>query len=266
MADGGEHRMLFDIRGRRKHLVRVVYAILALLMGASLFLVVGPVNIGSLIGTGTTTEASKVLDEQAERIEDKLRREPENEALLASLTRTRIAAGNSLTEINPQTGGPQVTPEARREFSLAAETWNRYLKQTDSPSPSVAQLMAGTFFNLAESSSSLEEIQDSLAEAAAAQRIASQGRTNVGVLSTLAIYEYYAGNFAAGDRAASKAVAAAPSGEAKQVEKQTDEFRKRGKQWQKEEQRIAKIENSQRKESLKNPFGGLGGGTGALGE
>ncbi len=45
LADG-ERRMLFDIRGRRKHVVRVVYAILALLMGASLFLVVGPFNIG----------------------------------------------------------------------------------------------------------------------------------------------------------------------------------------------------------------------------
>jgi hypothetical protein len=260
--------MLFDIRGRRKHLIRVVYAILALLMGASLFLVVGPVNIGSLIGTGTTTEASQVLDEQAERIEGRLRREPDNETLLASLTRTRIAAGNSLTEVNSQTGGPLITPEARREFSLAAEAWDRYLKRTDSPSPSVAQLMAGTFFSLAESSSSLEEIQNSLAQAAATQRIASAGRANVGVLSTLAIYEYYAGDFAAGDRAAEKAAAGAPKGEAKQVEKQLAEFRKRGKQWQKEEQRIAKIENNQRKESLKNPFGGLSGGTGAgaLGE
>ena len=44
MADG-ERRMLFDIRGRRKHVVRVVYAILAILMGASLFLVVGPVRL-----------------------------------------------------------------------------------------------------------------------------------------------------------------------------------------------------------------------------
>ena len=42
MAQGGkEHRMVFDIRGRRKHVVKVVYAVLAVLMGASLFLVVG---------------------------------------------------------------------------------------------------------------------------------------------------------------------------------------------------------------------------------
>jgi len=43
MADG-ERRMLFDIRGRRKNVVKVVYAILAVMMGASLFLVVGPVK------------------------------------------------------------------------------------------------------------------------------------------------------------------------------------------------------------------------------
>ena len=54
MADG-ERRMLFDIRGRRKHVVRVVYAILALLMGASLFLVVGPVNLGSLLSNTNET-------------------------------------------------------------------------------------------------------------------------------------------------------------------------------------------------------------------
>ena len=46
MADG-ERRMLFDIRGRRKNVVKVVYGILAVMMGASLFLVVGPVNLGS---------------------------------------------------------------------------------------------------------------------------------------------------------------------------------------------------------------------------
>ena len=70
MAEGGERRMLFDIRGRRKHVVRVVYAILALLMGASLFLVVGPFNIGNLINSGSSANSTaKVLDEQAERIE-----------------------------------------------------------------------------------------------------------------------------------------------------------------------------------------------------
>ena len=58
--------MVFDIRGRRKHVVRVVYAILALLMGASLFLVVGPVNLGSLFGaSNSVSNSASLFEEQA---------------------------------------------------------------------------------------------------------------------------------------------------------------------------------------------------------
>jgi hypothetical protein len=105
--------MVFDIRGRRKHVVRVVYAILALLMGASLFLVVGPVNIGSLLGTNSaTSNAASLYEEQAKGIERKLRKSPEDASLLLSLTRTRISAGNALSEVNATTGQPTLTPAA----------------------------------------------------------------------------------------------------------------------------------------------------------
>ncbi len=75
--------MVFDTRGRRKHVVRVVYAILALLMGASLFLVVGPFSIGNLLGTSGTTSAAKILNEQAERTEAKLRQGPDQRSAAA---------------------------------------------------------------------------------------------------------------------------------------------------------------------------------------
>src|SRR6185436_15873177 len=115
MAQGGERRMLFDIRGRRKHVVRVVYAILALLMAASLFLVVGPFSgIGNLFNTGSSTSAAEISQEQAEKIEAKLRLEPENPELLAALTRRRIAAGNALTETNSVTGFVELLPEGRQ--------------------------------------------------------------------------------------------------------------------------------------------------------
>ena len=73
---GNERRMVFDIRGRRKYAVKVVYAILAVLMAASLFLVVGPLNIGEIFNSGGgSSEVAKPALEQAERIERKLRRE-----------------------------------------------------------------------------------------------------------------------------------------------------------------------------------------------
>lgn len=251
--------MLFDIRGRRKHVVRVVYAILALLMGASLFLVVGPFNIANLIGSDNSTSAAKVLQEQAERTEQKLQRSPEDEALLLALTRQRIGAANSLTEVNSETGVTTFTPEGRQELALGLEAWQSYLKQTKEPKPSAALTASRAYFSLAESSVSFEEATENVKEAAAAQRIAAEAQPTINSLTTLAIYEYFAGDFAAGDKAVSEAEAKATKAEAKEIEKQMAEYRKRGLAFTAQKKAAAKEEAKQGKENLQNPFGGLGG-------
>jgi hypothetical protein len=257
--------MVFDTRGRRRHVIKVVYAILALLMGASLFLVVGPFNLGELVGGGTTN-AAKVLDERVERLEGKLQEEPDNETLLLSLVRARVAAGNAKTETDPQTGARISTPESFREVQLASEDWNRYLKQTDEPNPSGAQLMAGTLFSLAEVSGNLEETEARLDQAVTAQRIATEARPSVGLLTALAAYEYFAGDFAAGDATAKEAQAKAPKAEAKEVKKQLSENRQAAKSFESQKKEFAKQEKERGKEALQNPLGGLGSGAGALGQ
>ncbi len=258
--------MVFDTRGRRKHVVRVVYAILALLMGASLFLVVGPFNVGSLIGGSSTTNPATVLDEQAERVEQKLRTEPTNEDLLLSLTRSRVAAGNASTEVNPETGLPAITGEGRQELLLATEAWNRYLKAAKGePNFGVALLVSRAYFSLAETSSKLEETEELVENAAATQRLAAEARPSVGTLTTLAIDEYYSNDFAAGDKAAKQAIAKAPKAEAKEVKKQMAEYRLRGKSFEEQKAKFAKLEKSQRKEALENPLGGLGAAGAGLG-
>lgn len=259
MAQGGERRMLFDIRGRRKHVVRVVYAILALLMGASLFLVVGPFNVANLVGNGSTTSAATVLQEQVERQEEKLRLEPKNEALMSALVRGHLGAANALSEKDPATGATILTHEGHLELEAASKVWNRYLAQTDSPNPIVAALMARGYAGLAETSSGNEEIQKFITMAAKTQELAAEGQPTVNTLSTLAIYQYFAGEFAAGDKAAQEAADAAPKSERKEVKKQTNEFRKHAKEFAKQSQEFAKSEKEQGKEALKNPFGGLGG-------
>lgn len=266
MAESGERRMLFDIRGRRKHVVRVVYAILALLMGASLFLVVGPFSLGNLIGNGSTTSAAKVLQEQAERTEQKLRREPESEALLLALTRQRVSAANSLTEVNSETGATELTQEGRQELERGVEAWGSYLKQTSEPKANTALLVSSGYFRLAESSATFEEAVENVEGAAKTQRVAAEAQPTVNSLTTLAIYEYYAGNFAAGDKAVKQAEAKAPSkAEAKEIGKQMGEYRKRGKEFEVQKKQVEKEEAKFGKERLQNPLGGLGGSTG-LGE
>lgn len=265
MAQGGERRMLFDIRGRRRHVVRVVYAILALLMGASLFLVVGPFNVANLINTGSTTSPAEVLQEQVERQEVKLRREPENEAVMTALVRSHLGAANALSEKDPATGATILRHEGHLELEAASRVWNEYLKQTDSPNPTVASLMARGYFGLAETSGGIPEAQEFVKQAAETQNLAAEGQPTVNSLSTLAIYQYYAGDFAAGDQAAREAAEAAPKVERKEVKKQTAEFRKRGEEFAKQKKEAAKAEKEQGKESLKNPFGELGGSVGGLG-
>jgi len=253
--------MVFDTRGKRKHVIRVVYAILAILMGASLFLVVGPVNIGSLIGgSSSTSNAAAVLHEQAERIEKRLAQNPDDEQLLLALTRAQISAGNAQLE-GLETAAPTVPDGAHEDFEAAQQSWSRYLKQAgDEPSASVAQLVAGTFFRLAESGSrSLGEIESNVANAKAAQQIVAEQRPTLNSLSTLAIYQFFNGEFAAGDKATKQAVAhAQEKTEAKGIEKQLAEYRKRAKKFVKQIEQVSKVEKEANKEQLKNPFGGLG--------
>jgi uncharacterized protein YfcZ (UPF0381/DUF406 family) len=266
MASSGERRLVFDTRGKRKHVVRVVYAILALLMGGSLFLDVGPVNIGELFGnSSSSSSASKLFDEQAERIEGRLAKSPNDEQLLLALTRARINAGNSQTEPASETEvPPPVTAEAHKDFEAGAGAWARYLKQAKEPSATAAQLVAGTFFRLAETgSTSLNEIQENVELAAAAQRVAAQQQPSLGSLSTLAIYEYFSGKFAAGEKAMQEAMKKASSkAEAKSVEEQLTEYRKRAQKFQQSVKIAEKQEKKAGKENLQNPFGFSGGTAG----
>jgi hypothetical protein len=265
VAKEGERRMLFDIRGRRKHVVRVVYAILALLMGASLFLVVGPFNIGNLVG-GSTTSAAKVLQEQAEKTEAKLVREPENEDLMVALTRSRLSAANSLTEVNSETGETGYTPEGLRELQRGIQAWNVYLKHADEPKASVAVLVSQGYFGLAQTSTSFEEAIENLKGAAKTQQIAAEAQPTINSLTTLAIYEFYSGDFAAGDKAVKQAEAKASKAQAKEISKTMAQSRKTGEAIQTQKKEIEKEEKKQGKERLENPFGGLTGSASGLGE
>src|SRR4051794_22212358 len=227
MASGGkEHRMVFDIRGRRKHVVKVVYAILAVLMGASLFLVVGPVNIGELFsGNGSSSgEAAKPFEEQAERIEVKLRKDPEDEQLLSALTRAQVSAGNSLLSLEPSEDD---LVKALQQYQQASSTWSKYLESSDEPQAGVAQLMAPALVSLAERSRSLQEAARDIEAAAEAQQIVAKQRPTLNSFSTLALYTYFTGDFAAAEKAEAEAKTHTNAKfEREQLEKQLGEIKK----------------------------------------
>jgi hypothetical protein len=266
-----EHKMLFDLQGgRRRNVVKVVYAVLAVLMGLSLFLVVGGLNIAELFNSnGGAGNAAEPYEEQAERIEVRLKKDPANPDLLLSLTRAQVNAGNAQVQVEAS-GEKVITTEAVQAYQEADQSWSEYLKATDEPNPSLAQLVAPMMVTLAETSSGYPQADLRIAAATEAQKIVAEARPSVNSLSTLAFYTYFTGDFKAAEkaRAEAKKLAKAKS-ESEAIDKQLDEYKKNATSYVAAK---AKAEKEQKAaggagapESLENPLN-PGFGSSGLGE
>jgi len=260
-GDNEEHKMLFDIRGRRRNVVKVVYAILAILMGLSLFLLAGPVGFDSLFGSNNpSSEAAELQEERAERIERELRKDPDNPDLLAGLTRTRVNAGNSRSTVDPATGQAAITIEGRQQLEKASAAWTEYVEATDEPAAGVAQLMSLTLASLAETSRTGAEAEANIQAAAEAQEVVAEQRPSVGSLSTLARYQLFTFDYAGAKEANDEARKYANSKfEREQLDDQFKEVSKSAREFQKQQQELSKATQGTGKEGLENPLGGLGG-------
>ena len=271
MASGNEHRMVFDIRGRRRYVVKVVYAILAVLMAASLFLVVGPVNIGSLLGGSTSgNNLASEYEERAAQMEHELKKSPGDEELLAKVTRTRVQAGQQRLATGPS-GEVVQTVESRTQYQKASSAWSEYLKASNEPNAALAQQMAAVLVVLAEIGRSYQEASSNLTAAAEAQRIYAEQRPTLNSLSTLALYELFAGNFKQAEEAKEEAEAKATSkfqreqvnNQFESEKKSATEFQKQLKEAEKAGKEAAKGGSaSSPEESSVGPLGpSLGGGS-----
>ncbi len=259
--------MLFDLRsGRRGSMVKVVYAVLAILMGASLFLTVGPFSISEIFNSGGGAgNAAEPYEEQAERIEVKLKKDPQNPDLLLALTRAEINAGNAGTTVEAS-GARTLSTEALEAYQNADQAWSDYLKATDEPSAGLALVVAPMQLTLAELSRSYPEAETRIDTAADAQKIVAEDRPSVNSLSTLSFYTYFTGDFEAADKARNEAKGLANStAERKAIDKQLDEYEKNAKSYLKAKAKAEKEQKSSGGSSggaVENPFGGgtgLGG-------
>ncbi|HET8813882.1 MAG TPA: hypothetical protein VFM51_02875 [Solirubrobacterales bacterium] len=258
--------MLFDLRsGRRRNVVKVVYATLAVLMGLSLFLVIGGFNIAELFNSPGTNDVAGQYEDEAERIEKKLRKDPEDSALLLRLTRARTNAASGLYDIGPREER-LVTPEAQQQLRLAADSWEKYLDSTDEPAAVGAQLMAPTMITLAENSRNNVEANEYVKVAVEAAEIAAKKRPNLNSLSIFAFYTAFLDEEKA-ERIADQASKFLTTKFARQsFEKELERFAEIGKSFQgavrAEEQQEAQAGAG--RQALENPLGGasLGGTAG----
>lgn len=270
-----EHKMLFDLqRGRRKTAVKVVYAVLAVLMGLSLFLVVGPLNIGEIFSSNSSSsgDAAKPYEEQAERLEVKLKKAPEDPRLLEGLTRARVTAGNSLLSVEPDEDDLNA---ALQQYQLASSSWSEYLEATKEPAAGTAQLVAPVLLSLAERSRTYDQAQRNIEAATEAQQIVADQRPTLNSYSTLALYTYFTGDFKAAEAAQAEAAKLTREKfEIEQLDKQMEEVKKNAEKFQEARKQAAAAEKAAAKgngnpESLENPANSLNGtfGTGTgLGE
>jgi tetratricopeptide (TPR) repeat protein len=132
--------MLFDLRGRRRRVVQVVYLMLALLLGGGLVLFgIGGDVSGGLVdafrggGGGQTTDSA--LEDRVDRQEERLRANPRDERILQNLVRDYY----SLAVSQRESGTVGFPAGARDDLRQAGAYWQRYSAAADEPSADTAR-------------------------------------------------------------------------------------------------------------------------------
>ena len=248
--------MLFDLRGKRKRVVQVVYVMLAGIfligfIGLGIGVGGGPGGIFDALGIGGGTNSSSgssAFADQLSKAQERVQKHPKDEQALLTLTRYEYLTGQSqLGAPDSTTGVPTLTDDAQSEFSRAVDDWARYLAVADKPDPAVASQIAQAFVYLNDATG-----------AAKAEAIFAKARPSQNTYGTLALYLYADGQIPAGDAAAKKAIALAPKASRKGLQKQFASLHKRAVK-QKQAQKSTNASGGKKNpgEALQNPFSGL---------
>jgi len=272
MAEEPERGMLFDLKGRKKRVIQVIYVMLAFVMAASLLVIGLPGGLNPF-GSGSSVVSQDTADlatERAARIEGKLSQDPDNVRLQEELIRERIVAGNALVEVD---GDSQVVgPEAIEQYDKAAIAWERYLKDVEgTPERGVSQLVAGTLFSLAQGAT-VAQFEANMRDAARAQAFVAQagkeefenedGPAPTGLLVTLATYQFYALEFGKAEQTRQEALGFADSpDQRKEINRTLDAVKQDAQRVEKALKRIKKQARKEGGQSLEQPAGSLGGST-----
>ncbi len=259
--------MLFDLQspGRRR-VIKVVYSILALLLAVGLVgFGIGSDATGGIseIFTGNSSTDTGFEDEIEDR-ENDAEENPRDPRAQLELVTLYIQDGNAKLEQDEQTLQPVLTSEAEESYTKAADAFAAYLKlKPKQPDTGAALQMANTFFVLAQNQTSAADARAEVENAAEAQRVAADQDPSAGNLGNLALYLYFAGDFAAADGAAAQSVAKAPANSRAQNRKQLEQIKQQAEAFQKQvKQEQKQGAQGQGQNPLDDSGGALGGGAG----
>jgi hypothetical protein len=209
--------MLFDLRGRRRRVVQVVYLMLALLLGGGLVLFgIGGDVSGGLLNAfegGGGQSGDQVTEERIDKQEERLQANPRNEAVLAALVRDYF----SLATQQRESGTAGFPADARDELQQAGRYWQRYADAADQPSVETARYAQQVYG---------EGALNQPKEAQRAVAVIAEQQNDVVSYLTLVDAAARAGDTRTANLAAQKAVDLAPQAQKKQVKQQAEALKK----------------------------------------
>jgi hypothetical protein len=252
--------VLFDLRGKRRRVVQVSYAALAVLflvgfVGFSIGTGNSPGGLFDALGLSGNSSSggslSSAYDAQIGNANQQLAKNPKNTDALAKLALNEYLKGKQGVTQDPTTGQPTVSSDAHTELGKSADAWTKYLGlNRGKPDASTAAQVVNAFLFLGDASG-----------AAKTQEIVAADQPSQNSYGNLAIFQYSAGDIPAGDAAAKKALSLAPKSLRKQVSQQLDQIRKQAVQTKKQQAKAQKNGPSPTTPGanpLQNPLGGVG--------
>ncbi|MEA2347457.1 MAG: hypothetical protein QOG62_1244 [Thermoleophilaceae bacterium] len=226
--------MLFDLQGKRRRLVQVIYLGLAILMGGGLVLFgIGSSTSGgglfdAFSGGGSAQSTSQAASElKAANVA--LTKDPEDTEALAEKIRATFQLAKE--NVNPNTGAPTAKSSAYQ--GQADEAWQSYLKLKPDPpdeqsasNPGPKQpdpSLAGYMLQIYDTSGLNQP-----ADAARAAEMVALSRPTVGAYLKLTQYAAAAGQTRTADLSAAKAVDLAEPAQRDAVQKQAEAYKQAG--------------------------------------
>src|SRR5436190_20511548 len=120
--------MLFDLKGKRRHVVQGTYLLLAVLMGGGLILFgIGGGTNGGLLdafkGGGGGSSQDSLIQKRIDAAQRQLTANPNNQAALSEVIRSNYQLAQAKED--PNSGA--FTADAKKNLTQASTAWKRYL-------------------------------------------------------------------------------------------------------------------------------------------
>jgi hypothetical protein len=257
--------MLFDLRGKRRHLVQVSFAMLALLflvgfLGFGIGVGGGPGGIFDALGISNSSNSSGsatgVYQDHIDKANQKLAKNPKDTQALLTVANNEYLLAKTGVSQDQTTGQISVTNDAHTNLGDAADAWNKYLKvNKGKPDLSTAFNMVNVFVILNDGAGAIKT-----------QEVIAKAQPSPQSYGQLAFFQYLTGDISGGDQSRDKALSLASKTQKKQLSTQLDQARKQGLQVQKQQQKAKQQQGGATTtpgaNPLESPFGGLGSTTG----